>query len=1053
VTLSPRAPGAPARDPRRGARVGWLALGVSQLLAAAVASAGPVDPALFGDLRWRNIGPLRAGRVLAVAGVPGEREHFYFGSVNGGVWETRDAGRTWQPIFDAQPIGTIGALAIAPSDPRVLYVGTGEADMRSDIAQGNGVYRSSDGGRTWAHVGLEDTQQVGRVLVHPTDANVVYVAALGHPYGPNEQRGVFRSTDGGRTWSKVLYRDADTGAIDLAFEPGNPRVVYAALWQTRRTPWNVYPPSSGPGSALYRSTDGGDTWSRIDGNGMPVEHGRIGLAVAPTEPKRVYAMVDGDQGGLYRSDDGGGRWERTGTDDRVWQRGWYFGGVVVDPRRADTVYALDTNLYRSDDGGRTFTLTKGSPGGDDYHELWIDPRDPDRQILGTDQGTVVTLDGGRTWSSWYNQPTAQIYRVSTDSRFPYWVYGAQQDSGGAAVPSRTTGIDGINLTHFREITAGGESHNIVPDPRDPEIVYGGTVEKLDLRTMQTQSVDPTLAEPGEYRSAWTLPLVFSRRDPRVLYFANQRLWRTEDGGRHWAAISADLTREDPGVPTTLDPVTAALAPRPGPRRGVIYAIAPSPVDDGDLWVGTDDGLVWRTRDEGRTWANVTPAALTPWSKIGTLEASPFDAEAAYAAVDRHRLDDFRPYVYRTRDGGRTWTLAVSGIPPGEAVNVVRADPARRGLLYAGTERGVHVSFDDGDSWQPLQANLPVTSVRDIEVHGDDVVIATHGRGFWILDDVSPLRQAPEVPADSSWLFRPAVARRLRADVWEGTPFPKDEPAAPNPSAGAYVDYVLRTPPRGPVVLEIADASGNLVRRYSSADEPRPFDPRETMVAAEWFKKPSTLVAAAGMHRFVWPLHYSPPPALAKGNAFADGVWAPPGEYRLTLVVDGRRQTQPLTVSPDPRVWLAAEAYRAQFELAREVEALRAKTEEGSLANEALIKSLEERRKTASGDLAAALEALEEKAFELSGASRSGNRRSGWWRAAGETSWRHLATTLEDLASAIDGADAEPTPDARAGVAKARPALERVREAEAKVESERAALDARLVAAGQPPIRP
>jgi photosystem II stability/assembly factor-like uncharacterized protein len=1009
---------------------------------------------LFPELSWRNIGPFRAGRVLAVAGVPGEREHFYFGSVNGGVWETRDAGRTWQPIFDGQPIGTIGALAVAPSDPHILYVGTGEADMRSDIAQGDGVYRSADGGRTWVHVGLDDTQQIGRILVHPGDANLVYVAALGHPYGPNAERGVFRSSNGGRTWEKVLYRDADTGAIDLAFEPGNPRVVYAALWQTRRTPWSVYPPSNGPGSGLYRSADGGDTWSRIDGNGLPAEHGRIGLAVAPTEPKRVYAMVDAEQGGLYRSDDGGARWERVGSDPRIWQRGWYFGGVAVDPRRADTVYALDTNLYRSDDGGRTFTLIKGSPGGDDYHELWIDPREPDRQILGTDQGAVVTVDGGRTWSSWYNQSTAQIYRLSTDSRFPYWVYGSQQDSGGAAVPSRTTGIDGINLTQFRQITAGGETDNIVPDPRDPRVVYGGRVEKLDLRTMQTQSVDPTLAEPDEYRSAWTLPLVFSRRDPRVLYFANQRLFRTDDGGRHWSAISPDLTREDPGVPATLDPATAALSPHPGPRRGVIYAIAPSHLADGDLWVGTDDGLVWRTRDEGRTWTNVTPNALKAWSKVGILEASPFDAEAAYAAVDRHRLDDFRPYIYRTRDGGRTWTLAVGGIPRDEAVNVVRADPVRRGLLYAGTERGVHVSFDDGESWQSLKANLPVTSVRDVEVHGDDVVIATHGRGFWILDDVSPLRQAADVPPDvSSWLFRPAVARRLRADVWEGTPFPKDEPSAPNPPAGAYVDYVLRKPPSGPVVLEIADAAGRFVRRYSSADEPPAFDPQRTMVAEEWFRRPSTLTATVGMHRFVWPLHYPPPPALARGGAFAEGVWAPPGEYTLTLVVDGRKQSQPLTLSPDPRVQLPPEAYRAQFELAREVEALRAEAEAGAEANQALVEALAGRRKTASGELAAAMETLETKAWELSGDVPSSSRHGGWWRAPSETSWRHLAATLEALATAIDGADAEPTPDARAGVAKARPALDRVRRAAAAIESERAALDARLVAAGQPPIRP
>jgi photosystem II stability/assembly factor-like uncharacterized protein len=1030
-------------------------LAVFFLLATTLASAGPVDPALFQDLRWRNLGPFRAGRVLAVAGVPGEREHFYFGSVNGGVWETRNAGRTWQPIFDAQPIGSIGALALAASDPRVLYVGTGEADMRGSIAQGNGVYRSGDGGRTWAHVGLHDTQQIGRILVHPRDPNLVYVAALGHPYGPNQERGVFRSSNGGRTWEKVLYRDADTGAIDLAFEPGDPRVLYAALWQTRRPPWSVYPPSNGPGSGLFRSSDGGSTWSRIDGNGLPRDHGRIGLAVAPSAPKRVYAIVDAEPGGLYRSDDGGAHWALQAGDHRIWQRGWYFGGVTVDPRRADTVYVLNTNLYRSDDGGKSFTLTKGSPGGDDYHELWIDARDPDRQILGTDQGAVVTLDGARTWSSWYNQPTAQLYRVSTDSRFPYWVYGPQQDSGGAAVPSRTTGLDGINLSHFREITAGGESHNIVPDPRDPQIVYGGTVEKLDLHTMQTQSLDPTLAVPGEYRSSWTQPLVFSRRDPRVLYFANQRLFRTEDGGRHWSAISPDLTREDPGVPANLDAATAATAPRPGPRLGVIAAVEPSRVADGDLWVGTDDGLVWRTRDEGRTWTDVTPAQLTPWSQVQNLEASPFEAETAYAAVDRHRLEDFRPYLYRTRDGGRSWTLAVNGIPPDEPVNVVRADPVRRGLLYAGTERGVHVSFDDGESWQGLKAKLPATSVRDIDVHGDDVVIATHGRGFWVMDDVSPLRQAADVPPGAStWLFRPALARRLRADVWEGTPLPKDEPMATNPPAGAYLDYFLRTPPPGPVTLEIADASGGLVRRYSSADAARAFDPQQTLVAAEWFKAPSTLATTAGMHRFVWPLHFPPPPALAGGDAFADGVWAPPGDYTVTLVVGGQRQNQPLSLRPDPRVPLPPEAYRAQFELGREVEALLVEATAGAEATQALITALTQRRKTATGELAAAMERLEAKAWSLSGDHPTSNRYSGWWRAArSETSWRYLGERLEGLVTAVNGADAEPTPDAREGVRQAKTALGRVREAQARVEEGRAALDAQLAAAGQPPIRP
>src|SRR5437762_5254825 len=617
------------------------------LLLYANFSAAAVDPTLFQDLRWRLIGPFRAGRVLAVSGVPGQPEHFSFGSVNGGVWETRDAGRTWQPIFDSQPIGSIGALAVSHSNPNVIYVGSGEADMRSDIAQGNGMYKSIDAGKTWTHVGLEDSQQIGRILIHPDNPDLVYVAALGHPYAANAERGVFRSNDGGKSWQKILGPNNDTGAIDLDFEPGNPRVIYAALWQTRRTPWSVYPPSNGPGSGLFKSTDGGDHWNAVQG--LPANPGRIGIAVAPSTPARVYLVVDAanGQGGIFRSDDSGATWTRTSSDARVWSRGWYFGGITVEPKNADVVYSINVNVYRSDDAGKTFIPVKGAPGGDDYHALWIDPLNPERRILGVDQGTVVSLNGGTTWSSWYNQPTGQFYHVITDRQFPYWVYGSQQDSGAAGVPSRTTAIDGINLTNFREITAGGESDNVAPDPKEPAILYGGRVERLDTRTGQTQSVDPTLAHPGIDRHTWTLPLLFSPRDPRVLYFANQRLFRTDDGGKHWSAISPDLTRENAAMPPNLDAATAALAT--GPRMGVIYTIAPSRLADKDLWIGTDDGQIWRTRDEGAHWTNVTPPALTAWSKVGIIETSHFDAETAYAAIDRHRLDDVRPYVYRTHE--------------------------------------------------------------------------------------------------------------------------------------------------------------------------------------------------------------------------------------------------------------------------------------------------------------------------------------------------------------------------------------------------------------------
>src|SRR5579875_504686 len=604
--------------------------------AAAATAASP-----WGDLHWRLIGPFRAGRTLAVTGVIGQPNHFYMGSVNGGVWETRDTGRTWQPVFDAEPIGAIG---VAPSNPNVIYVGTGEADMRSDIAQGEGMYKSVDGGKTWTHIGLTDSQQIAMIRIDPHNPDRVFVAALGHPYGPNAERGVFRSLDGGRSWKKVLGPNDDTGAIDLIFKPGDASTIYAALWQTRRPPWNVYPPSNGPGSGLYKSTDGGSTWTRLEG--LPSKGlGRIGIAISDAAPDRVYAIVDAEEGGLYRSDDAGAHWKKMSGDPRIWQRGWYFGQITADPKDPDRIYAMNTIELRSDDGGKTFIPVKGDPTGDDYHELWIDPADPDRQIMGVDQGAIITVNGGRTWSSWFNQPTAQLYHVSTDNRFPYRVYGAQQDSGAVGIPSRNPYNDRISMEQFHEVTAGGESGMIAPDPDDPDIVYGGTVEKLDLRTQQTRDVDPTLAEPDLYRATWTLPLTFNAVDHGTLYFGNQRLWQTTDGGEHWTAISPDLSRENPGVPANLDAPTIADNLGRGPRRGVVYAIGSSPLDAKLLWAGTDDGLIWRTDDAGAHWTEVTPKPLTAWSKVGNVEPSHFDRNTAYASIDRHRLDDRKPYIY------------------------------------------------------------------------------------------------------------------------------------------------------------------------------------------------------------------------------------------------------------------------------------------------------------------------------------------------------------------------------------------------------------------------
>ena len=992
-------------------------------------AAGASTQSLLEPLKWRSVGPYRGGRVLAVSGVPGEPHHFYFGAVNGGVWETRDAGRTWAPISDSLPVGSIGALAVAPSDARVLYVGTGEPDMRSDIAQGAGVYRSDDGGHSWRSVGLEDSRQIGRLLVDPGHPDTVLVAALGHPYGPNETRGIYRSTDGGRTWQRTLYKDADTGAIDLAFEPGHANVVYAALWQTRRPPWNVYPPSSGPGGGLYKSTDGGQTWTPLAGHGLPDHPGRIGLALAPTQPQRVYAVIDAAAGGLFRSDDAGASWTRVSDDARIWKRGWYFGGVTVDPANADVLYVCNTGVYRSIDGGRSFLPVKGAPGGDDYHQLWIDPTAPERRILGVDQGAVVTLNGGETWSSWFNQATGQFYHVVTDNRFPYWIYGAQQDSGAAGIPSRTDNIDGINLTEFRESAVGGESDNLAPDPDEPQIIFGGRVDRIDLRSGEKRSVPPTLAYPDLYRSTWTLPLVFGRPAPHALYFANQRIFRTTDRGAHWQAISSDLTRENPAIPTTLDAATVDDHESSGARRGVVYSIGPSPLQAALIWAGTDDGLVWRTHDGGAHWQNVTPAALTAWSKVGVIEPSHFDASSAYIAVDRHRLDDPRPYIYRTHDGGASWTLIVDGIADGgvhNSVNVVREDTLRRGLLYCGTEYGVYFSLDDGVHWQPLQRNLPRTSVRDIDVHGFDLVLATHGRGLWILDDIAPLRALADDAGDDTRLMAPAPAYRVRPTGFLGSPMPKDEPMGANPIPGAYIDYVLAPETSGVVQLTITDSRGTLVRTFRSDDSPARADPGKVVTAPEWLEAPRVLASSAGAHRFVWDLHYAPRPVLMSDDMEMndEGVWAAPGEYRLELNVGGKAYRRRLTLLADPRVKLPPAAYAQQFSLARKIESARVEIARALAEAGRIHTAIAERSHNVSGAQATLLGDAETQLAAIS--DREPPRRSPDSTGRPPTTThglRYLEAAFRELARAVDGADAAPSVDAARGYVLHRALLE------------------------------
>ena len=939
----------------------WVT-GIATQLNAAPQNASHFDRKLFQDLGWRSIGPPRAGRVLGVTGVPGEPEVYYFGAVGGGVWKTKDAGRTWNPIFDSQPVASIGSIAVAPSNPEIIYVGSGEADMRSSISTGNGMYKSTDGGKTWAHIGLADSRHIGRILIDPKDANRVFVAALGHAYGPNPERGVFRSNDGGKNWRRILFKDENAGAIDLAFEPGNPQTIYASLWQTRRPPWSIYPPSNGPGSGLYRSKDGGDHWELLIGHGLPSEGlGRIGIAIAPSNPQRIYLIVDAKEGGLYRSDDGAQNWKRVSNDRRIWQRGWYFGELSVDPKNPDTLYVPNIAAYKSTDGGVTFNAWKGAPGGDDYHELWIDPDQPQRMIMGCDQGAIVTRNGGETWSSWFNQPTAQFYHVVTDNQFPYWVYGAQQDSNAIATPSRGR-FRSLNFHDWRPIEAGGENGYIAPDPLNRAVIFGGTVTRQDFGDEEIQMMPPTLAQSGRFRQTWTLPLVFSPIDPHVLYFGSQVLFRTADGGRSWQEISPDLTREDPGVPANLDPVTAKDA-REGKRRGVIYTIAPPSVRAGEIWTGTDDGLIHLTQDEGKTWGDVTPHELSAWSKVTHIEASHFDAATAYAAVDRHRLEDLHPYLYRTQDFGKSWKLVSRGIPDGSFLNCVREDPFRKGLLYACTEQGVYVSFNDGDDWQPLQLNLPMTSVRDLVVHENDLVIATFGRSFWILDDVTPLRQLDsQVASSDAWLFAPETAIRLRPGYDQGTPVPTDEALSANPPDGAVLDYYLKEKSPTPIQLEIFDSEGKFVRRFASDEELYKTNPNSVALTMNWVRDPLPLPNDPGMHRFIWDLHYPLPVGVLRSYFFSAGPLAVPGNYSVKLTANGKSATQPLTIKMDPRSRAAPEALQRQFALASQLSARLGEVSTALQQAKTLRQQIAERKKAAAGKpkLLTSLDALNQK---------------------------------------------------------------------------------------------
>jgi photosystem II stability/assembly factor-like uncharacterized protein len=913
-------------------------VGLCLLLVAVSVGAQSVPSELMNGLKWRLIGPFRGGRAVAVAGVPGDSTTFYFGAVNGGVWKTTDAGVVWTPVFDKQAIGAIGAIAVAPSDAKTIYVGTGESDIRSDLSSGNGVYKSGDGGVTWLHIGLEETRQISRIVIDPKNADVVYVGALGNAYAPNEQRGVYKSVDGGAHWARVLEQGAEVGVSDLAICSGNPQVLFAGMWHARRPPWSTYAPIDGPGGGLYRSLDAGKTWSRLSGNGLPEgDWGRVGVDVAP-DGKRVYALIQAKKAGLYRSDDGGNNWTLANADSRLTSRAWYFMGITIDPHDRDVIYMPNVALYRSEDGGKTVSIVRGAPGGDDYHQIWIDPKNPASMVLGTDQGTSISVDRGQTWSSWYNQPTAQLYHVITDNQFPYVVYGSQQDSGSAAVPSRT---NYGQITPRDWFPAGGsESGYMAPDPKDANIIYSsgtyGTVDRFNRRTGLSQDVAPwpvfafdAEIDQRKYRDPWTPVLLFSPADAATLYLGTQYVMKTVDGGLHWETISPDLTgaTQRPGD-KKAGPTTIENAKQRG--YGVVFTIAPSGLNRDLIWAGSDTGLIHLTRDGGKTWKDVTPPGLSDWSKISLIEASHFDRGEAYAAVDRSRLNDQTPYIYRTRDYGATWQLITNGIAAPAFLRAVREDAQSKGLLFAGTELGVYVSFDDGDHWQSLQLNLPVSSVRDLAIHGDDLVVATHGRSFWILDDITPLRQALEAgKANGTWLYHPAAAFRVDNDSFPGTPLPPEEPTAENPASGAVIDYFLKSA-ASEVKLEIFDGQQNLVRKFSSerSGEERSSEDqgsgkhRPLPVAERWFPKPEAIEKSPGMHRFVWNLAWGSAggPSVDEEAEYRNpsGPKAAPGVYQVRLTVDGRTQSQPLEVIMDPRSGASREILEQQLQLGRKI---------------------------------------------------------------------------------------------------------------------------------------
>ncbi len=989
---------------------------ISVFLSIGSSTAQQVPENLFQDLRWRMIGPFRGGRTRAAAGVPSQPNLFYVGQVNGGVWKSNDYGRTWTPIFDHESTQSIGAIAVAPSDPNIIYVASGEGLHRPDLSVGNGIYKSTDAGKSWTHLGLRDGLQIPALAIDPRDPNRIFAAVLGHPYGPNEERGLFRSTDGGQTWQKLIYKNENTGASDVEIDPSNPDIIYASMWEVREGPWEDNNEVNGTSGGLFKSTDGGNTWRPL-ANGLPKDLAQIYVAIAPSDSRRLYATVAAASGPLafYRSDDAGENWSKITDDPRP--SGRIGGGDLavprVDSKNADVVYSASTVTMRSTDGGKTWSGFRGAPGGDDYQNLWINPNDPNIILLVSDQGALVTVNGGATWSSWYNQPTAQIYHVAVTPTFPYKVCGGQQESGSVCIASR--GNDGA-IT-FRDWHPVGviEYGYVAPDPLDPDVIYGGgrsEVSKFHWSTGEVQNVTPIPLRSAKYRTDRTEPLMFSPLDPHTLYFASNILFKTANGGNSWTPISNDLTRENPGVPASV----GSLVPKGAEKqRGVIYALAPSFKNIGTLWAGTDDGLIWLTRDGGKKWNDITPKELTPWSKVTQLSASHFDNESVYASVSRFRINDNRPYIYRTHDAGETWKLITAGLPDFGPVDSVREDPVRKGLLFAGTENSVWVSFDDGDHWQSLQLNLPHASMRDLWIHNDDLIVATHGRSFWILDDIAPLRDAAgSLASGDAHLFTPALAYRLQRDTNTDTPLPPDEPAASNPPDGAIIDYYLAHNSSASVSLEILDAGGQLVRKFSSADKPGANDAelKKQLIPLYWLSPFRSLSSEAGMHRWVWDLHYRSPDSARHEYPIAAipgdtpryplGPTALPGSYTVRLTANGKTYSAPFTIKMDPRVQVSAASLEKKFRLETTLAALLSETSKAVMQAASLHDPLQKLSERSTGAIHDKVQAFQEQIAALIGSP------SGFAPPAEAVTLARANAQVASLYGQVWQVDAEPT---------------------------------------------